>query len=95
MTLFDPGPAQPVPELSAWQRMRARQEAVFANGAHPITRYPLAGNGETCKTCAHRYENRHGRTYHKCEYNDSHCQATDLVLSWPACARWEPIEEGG
>lgn len=92
MTLFDPGPGlPPAPPMSAFERLRARQQAIFDSGAHPITRYPLAKNGETCGSCAHRERNRwNSRSYNKCEYNDTHCQTTDLVLTWPACTRWEP-----
>jgi hypothetical protein len=91
VTLFDPGPAvEPPPPLSADRRRTLRQQATLAAGHHPATGVLLAGNGETCRTCAHAVGRRYAKTYWKCDrVRDSHCAATDIRLSWPACALWE------
>jgi hypothetical protein len=87
--LFDPGPVESVVLLSGDQRRTIRNRALIASGRHPVSGSLLAGNGETCATCAHLRQHRYANTYYKCEYNDTGSAATDIRLGWPACTRWE------
>lgn len=91
MSLFDPGPGLPPSEpLSADRRRTARAALRIANGIHPFTRLPLAGNGESCGTCANLVREHHNsRTYFKCGlYTSTAGPGTDLRLRWPACKLW-------
>lgn len=100
--LFDPGPAVVItaasaPELSAGQRLTIRNREMIANGRHPATRLPLAGNGETCGTCAHHhalssYRGTRTVVWHKCDAHrlgQSASAHSDIRVSWPACTQWE------
>lgn len=94
-TLFDPGPGiEPAAEpLSATQRLTVRNRAQLDRGIHPATGYRLAGNGQTCATCAHHVVVRwHNRIWHKCarhRLGESHSAASDIRTMWPACTLWE------
>lgn len=91
MSLFDAGPATPKPgELSDGQRRTLRAEGRLAAGVHPMTRVPLANNGESCGTCANL--ERHGggnRSYFKCGLvANTSGPGTDIRMKWPACNLW-------
>lgn len=97
-TLFELDPIRVPPpgtELvpSAGRRLTLRNNESLARGVHPATRKPVAANGETCGTCAHhRHYDWHNRSYHKCakhRLGESHSAASDIRVSWPACALWE------
>lgn len=69
--------------------LTAARRALVDAGYHPLTRLPLAGNGETCRTCRH-LDGDVGR-YRKCgRHHRTASRHTDVVLSWPACTAWEP-----
>lgn len=91
MTLFDPGPEQPIDRPSRDARRTIRQREQIRLGRHPVARIPLADNGETCGTCTHAYRTQHGRrSYWKCDLvEETNGPGTDLRISWPACIRWQ------
>lgn len=93
--LFDPGPAVVVPAAGEDARRTQRRDALLAVGVHPTTGARLAGNGETCGSCAHLGANEHNcRTYWKCtKVYVTSGPATDVRLSWPACTLWAPSED--
>jgi len=71
------------------ERWRAAQLRRIAEGKHPLHGLPLAGNGETCGTCAHRRALRMGGTYWKCTASEmTRGPRTDIRLKWPACTMW-------
>lgn len=90
--LFDPGPAEPIEQLSVDRRRTIRYRQLLAQGVHPITGARLAGNGETCGTCGHldRYRYR-TKSLCKCDLNDTRSAATDVRVFWPACAMWAAL----
>lgn len=60
-------PPETAEKLSAGRRLTLRQKADVERGRHPLTRGPLANNGETCGTCVHRVLSHwHTRSYPKC-----------------------------
>lgn len=79
--------------LSATQRLTRRNRANIARGVHPATLRPLRKD-ETCGTCVHHHDYLyHSRRLHKCELHrlgESHSEASDIRVSWPACTKWEP-----
>lgn len=82
--------AASAPELSAGQRLTIRNREMIANGQHPATRLPLAGNGETCGTCAHHHALSSYRD--KCDAHrlgQSASAHSDIRVSWPACTQWK------
>lgn len=84
--LFGDLAAAKPPAKEPWRAVQLRR---IAQGVHPLHGLPLAGNDETCKTCAHRVVLRMGSTYHKCAAIDmTHGAKTDVRLSWPACKAW-------
>ncbi len=95
-TLFDVDPLpspEPAEKLSAGRRLTIRNADSFARGIHPATGQRLAGNGEACATCTHHVVNDwHARTFHKCAKHRlgmSGSSASDIRVTWPACALWE------
>lgn len=71
---------------SAGRQLTAERRALIEADYHPLTRLPLAGNGQTCGTCGHAY--RSGR-YVKCgKHRDTASPTTDVVQRWPACQLW-------
>ncbi len=91
-SLFDDKPfavKEPVdPKLGVDAQRTLRRKALLAKGIHPTTKLPLRSGDETCKTCAHAFKNY---KFWKCdEVVTTGGPATDIRLSWPACARWEP-----
>lgn len=77
--------------LSADRKRTLRREAELAAGVHPTTKRPLlhAEWGFTCGSCAHHLAHRRASTFHKCEAAPgglSHGPASDVRVSWPACA---------
>lgn len=94
--LFDvPAVEVPVDEpLSADRRRTLRQRADLEAGRHPATGLPLLDRpNTTCGTCehAHRY-GWHKRSFWKCarhRLGESHCAASDIRVSWPACTSYE------
>ena len=98
MTLFDLPPlpdGEPVENPSAGQRLTIRNKAAIAAGWHPATGRALLAV-ETCGTCAyHHYYRWHTRSYHKCDQHrlgESHSEASDIRVSWPACVLWVGID---
>lgn len=91
--LFDPGPVElPDRQLSYGRRLTIRRRQMLDRGIHPITRLPLAGNDETCGSCAHhRLRGNVAGRFHKCDLNLTGGPATDLRVSWPACTRWDAV----
>lgn len=82
--------------LSAGQRRTARQRDLIAAGVHPATKRPIVANGHRCGDCVHRntvtHYSSHLRQWHKCANHylgESHSDASDIRLSWPACDMWE------
>ncbi len=108
MTLFDPGPpienSEPDGPLSADRKRTRRRQALLDQGIHPTTRRPLltfhrddtVDGTETCGDCAHHFSHTRNKTYHKCAKTPggpTRGAASDVRLSWPACAAWEPKTE--
>lgn len=91
---FPVPPSTPAPTSESAQRRRTRrQREAIARGVHPLTRQPLAENGETCGSCRHLFRRAYAGTYFKCELaSTSSSAATDARKSWPACAWWEASE---
>lgn len=85
-TMFDVPPARA--ELSADRRRTIRRREMLAAGVHPVTGAQLAGNGETCGTCAHQVDRVRNQRWHKCELNMTKGPATDIRVGWPACELW-------
>lgn len=83
------GVTPPEKPLSAQRRRTIRNRAFIKNGIHPVTRLPLARNGETCGTCALSGWVRMGGRYFKCSLNKTSGPATDLRVFWPACEKWK------
>lgn len=98
MTLFDPGPTvtdDSIPERKPTGRTdyTAIAANLFARGLHPATRGPLlVCTGETCRDCAHSHRyHYHNKHFVKCDAHrlgESHSEASDIRLKWPACARF-------
>jgi hypothetical protein len=79
--------------ISPTRRRTLRQKADIKRGIHPATKMPLAGNGETCRTCIHSVAHQIKRTYWKCDLMPvTSGPGSDIRLSWPACTKWEPYE---
>lgn len=93
-----PGFPAPVPVVqkpetpeSYGRRLTKRFRDMLARGRHPATGRPLANNGLTCNTCAHRTTHRRVQNYYKCDLIPvTFGPLTDIRLSWPACDRYEP-----
>lgn len=97
-------PPETAEKLSAGRRLTLRQKADVERGRHPLTRGPLANNGETCGTCVHRVLSHwHTRSYPKCALGidpqtepldrapfAAHSSASDCRAWWPACRSWAP-----
>ena len=77
------------PDWFTPSRQAPKQARAVMQGRHPMG-LRLAGNGETCGTCAFRKDKRFARGYQKCtKTRQSASQATDIRLKWPACELWE------
>lgn len=99
-----PEPA-PTPEpLSADRRRTIANQRLLDAGIHPATHRPLLPwppdepefdvDRPTCAMCIHfrRYSGGHARAYNKCakhRLGESHSAASDIRISWPACALFE------
>lgn len=96
MTLFDLGPEQPAEVKSRGQRITELNIRMFGAGIHPATRRSLfVGTGETCASCVHHVVVHVNRRYHKCAQHHlgpSRSEHSDIRVSWPACALYEPRE---
>jgi hypothetical protein len=82
----------------AWyrpRRERATSNQRVARGRHP-NGLPLGPEGATCRGCALRYQPRRRGASWKCETmgRDTCGPASDLVLAWRACERFEPRTVG-
>lgn len=93
MSLFPElaSPPPPPEPLSADRRRTQRNRELLQGGIHPATHRPLlAGWGYTCADCAHaEYHSRGARAHWKCRCHRlglSHSSASDIRVSWPACA---------
>jgi len=88
--------------MNTTARITARNKADLAKGVHPATRIALLEPiGEhRCGDCAHHvswewYGSRK-KIYHKCDIHrlgQSHCAASDIRISWPACTAWAPEQK--
>lgn len=84
-------PGFPTPQLSAGVRRTRRQQALLAQGRHPLQGSPLDPDpAHTCGTCAWKFlMNGGNRDYHKCAKSAvTHGPATDIRLRWPGCSQW-------
>lgn len=95
MTLFDVPVSVRPPKETPDQRLTRRNRELLAGGVHPAThRHLFIGTGERCGTCAFHDTITHNRTWHKCakhRLGESHSAASDIRVSWPACALYEPV----
>lgn len=96
MTLFDiPVLVRPSDGESATQKVTRRNRQRLAAGIHPATgRTLFVGTGETCGECqfARCFAGSGRRRYWKCEKHRlgmSNSMASDIRVSWPACALFE------
>ena len=89
MTLFD---LPQLPDTSSSDRRRTlHRQYMLDGGYHPVTKLPLADNGETCGTCDHlTVQGGTAGTYYKCGLRMTRGAATDTRLAWPACTGWDP-----
>lgn len=86
-------PPDPTEEMSAGRRLTARNQAMLEVGRHPATLTPLRAEGGRCGDCehCHRY-GWHDRKYVKCgkhRLGESHSEASDIRVGWPACSLFE------
>lgn len=77
---------------------RVRERRMLGEGLHPRTALPLlpGEHGHTCGDCAHLCRIGMAGTYHKCGLTRatwSGGRASDVLVKWPACARWALREE--
>lgn len=84
-------------ELSATQRLTARRRDLLAAGKHPATMLKVIDNGHTCGDCVHHqvvsHYSTHQKYWHKWDMHrlgESHSEASDIRVSWPACELWKP-----
>ena len=98
MSLFDPGPAVDPERLSSTRRLTLRNRELLDAGRHPATLTPLwIGTGERCGDCTHHHAYERNRIWHKCgrhRLGESHSAASDIRVSWPACALFDPSAGG-
>lgn len=89
---FDASPGLGEKYLSRTERNHAR----IKRGIHPFGG-PLANNGKTCGDCAFVLAHSQSRNrYFKCsQFGVTRGPATDLRLSWPACAQFKERPDGG
>jgi len=79
---------------------RARRAQMVALGRHP-TGFELAslghpGHGRTCGDCRLHYVRQLAGRYHKCRLVPATGgPASDILVRWPACERWEEAEDAG
>ena len=89
-TIFETTPKWP-----AWFAVNKTTPAIHkdrvARGLHPMG-LPLAGNGETCGSCANIVQNR--CKYYKCRLHNTAGPATDIRMKWPACSEWKTPHDG-
>lgn len=92
-------------DLSPDAARTKRNNDLIKAGIHPATKrrllHQLPRVDEACGGCAHHhaYERYSSgkRTFHKCDLHhlgQSHSAASDIRVSWPACALFQPIAEG-
>jgi hypothetical protein len=88
---FDPAPVE---KLSYGRRLTARKNAALAAGIHPASGRPLAGNAQTCGSCAHcRCSEDQRVRFYKCDLVPrTFGPLTDIRVGWPACTAWERQE---
>lgn len=95
----DPGDVRPdaaAAKLSPTQRRTIRNRSILEAGRHPATGERLLEDGSTCGECVHHLIHRLNRAYHKCDVSrlgPSSSEASDIRVSWPACARFEPVKD--
>jgi hypothetical protein len=89
-----PPPPEPKPDKPRRTDYTAKHRALFECGIHPATRRPVMYGAATCGDCNHHIVVRVRRTWHKCELHvlgQSHSEASDIRVSWPACLSFELI----
>ena len=81
------------PTVSSGRRLTAANRKLLRSGTHPATHRRLLGE-HTCGECSHHHCYLwHTKRYHKCDLHrlgESHSEASDIRISWPACVLWEP-----
>ena len=88
--------------LSADVRRTMRNHELLERGVHPATGRLLLAQlpdvNDTCGRCTHHNVHRRGnKVVHKCtehRLGESFSAASDIRVSWPACALFEAIVEG-
>lgn len=91
---FDPPPVD-APKAERLPQ-RERDQLAIANGIHPATRMPLAGNGRTCGDCRFLREKFAGAgKWWKCGTPDPRSKnhrgdGRDMTKRWPACIAFQP-----
>lgn len=81
LTDDDPRDTRSYPKT--WTRL---QRWNAASGRHPMG-MDLAGNGETCGTCAHAFKHVRWWKCRKCDLTFG--PGSDIRVGWPACDLWE------
>lgn len=96
--LFDM-PADPLPDwrdpsLSSTRRITVKNNALIAQGFHPLTHRSLLTTGETCGGCRFaEVVNGGRRSYWKCgKAERTRGPGSDLRKKWPACELFRPAE---
>jgi len=95
--LVESGQAETVqyPDWYRPSKCRERANQCVLQGRHPFG-FALGPEAETCRTCKHRYKtwSRSCRGWNKCHQIQATAgPATDVVLKWRACERWEARDE--
>lgn len=95
--------ANPATPSFGREKCPERERRMLASRTHPRTALPLAagdepGAGKHCRDCAHLVR-RTGtaRPYPKCLLTEGTWtggRASDCLLGWPACIKFQPKEDG-
>lgn len=91
--MFDLPPLPEPEKLSLARRRTLANNGMLDRGIHPATGRPLKGGDQTCGDCFHHKARTHNRSWHKCELHRlglSGSEASDIRVSWPACALFDP-----
>lgn len=90
-------PASRFPPKPGTYRERESRRVIL--GIHPSGIALIAHPGQSCGSCNHRClspSDESTRNHWKCDIardHWTHGRATDVLIRWPACQRWQPRKE--
>ena len=78
-----------------WDRDGQRWVCMVCYMGNPMVLEQGAGpTGAECKDCKHMFAHKQSGVYWKCDLRkNTHGAGTDHRRHWPACARFEPLEQ--